>query len=168
MRSACLLLLSVLAAATADQPVHTGKCAATRPTRSGLAKECTVCAGCHQSLPNCSCCQPVYDNTQSCSLYTVRDEYTRSKCGNPQFAYRCDTSGNPPCLAVPGSVEDCKDFGKYLCFASEAECSASCSNSYNCVNNDKCVQAAPGKPAKYPSLAACNASCSTAPLSPCG
>ena len=132
MRSACLLLLSVLAAATADPyscphtslctlgnalnvTNATGVCDKTNPFWPGT-KECTVCAGCHQSLPNCSCCQPAYDNAQSCSLCTVRDAYTRSACGNPQFAFRCDTSGDPPCGAVPGSVEECKDFGKYLCF----------------------------------------------------
>ena len=88
MRSACLLLLSVLAAATADQPVHTGKCAATRSTRSGLAKECTVCAGCHQSLPNCSCCQPVYDNTQ----FTITPSRARST--------RCAMNTRAPNVAI--------------------------------------------------------------------
>jgi hypothetical protein len=187
MHSACLLLVSVLAAAFADPNScphtsvctlgnalnvtnTTGVCDKTNPFWPGT-KECTVCAGCNQipGYESCACCQPLYNNAHSCSLCTVRDAYTRSKCGNPQFAYRCDTSGYPPCGAVPGSVEDCKSAtgGPYLCFATEAECSASC-NSYNCVNNDKCVQAQKGTPAKYPSLAACNASCSTAPLSPCG
>jgi hypothetical protein len=147
----------------------TGVCDKTNPFWPGT-KECTVCAGCHQipGYESCACCQPLYNDALSCSLCTVRDAQTRSKCGNPQFAYRCDTSGSG-CVAVPGTIDNCENGpgGPYLCFATQEECSKNC-NTYNCVNDNMCVKVPKGTPAKYPSLAACNQSCSTAPMSACG
>jgi hypothetical protein len=43
---------------------------------------------------------PAHGAAASCALCRVQDAYTRSRCGNPQFAYRCDTSG-AGCIAVP-------------------------------------------------------------------
>jgi LysM repeat protein len=57
-----------------------------------------------------------------------------------------------------------------LCFATEAGCSQNC-NSYNCVNDNQCVQAAKGTPAKYPNRTACDANCKAppgpTPIPPC-
>jgi hypothetical protein len=158
--------------ATGTNPVHgAGLCDQSNYPWPGT-KVCTVCTGCLQLYPNCTCCQPDHDASDSCSLCRVQDAYTRSQCGNPQFAYRCDTSGDG-CVAVPNNTQHlCKTNPApgglpYLCFATQQECKENC-NSYNCVNNNHCVKAPQGTPAKYPSLSACNVSCSTAPLSPCG
>jgi hypothetical protein len=157
--------------ATGTDPVHgAGLCdaASGNPPWPGT-KVCDVCTACLQLYPNCTCCQPTYDNAESCSLCRVQDAYIRSQYGDPAFAYRCGTNAGG-CTAVPGSVTNCKNGpgGPCLCFATVSECSQNC-NSYNCVNGNTCVQAAKeGTPAKYPGLAACNVSCSTAPLSPCG
>jgi hypothetical protein len=122
----------------------------------------------------------IHDASESCSLCRVQDVYTRSQCGSPQFArlqmrhFRwrlcCCTQQHPAQVRnqshPPGGLPSA--LLPYLCFATQQECEENCNTYYSCINDNQCVKARQGTPAKYPSLTACNDSCSTAPISPCG
>jgi hypothetical protein len=125
---------------------------------------CEICDGC--PWPECPCCNPLYNQATACSLCQVQNQYFRSKCGNPSFAFKCDHSAETdPCQVVPGSVSQCQGSG-FACYATHAECSASCNATYNCLNSEKCVESPQGTTGKFPTLSSCKAACGQTPPTP--
>ena len=127
-------------------------------------KVCEICDGC--PWPACPCCNPLYNEAGACSLCQVQSSYFRERCGNPTFAVKCDHSSEAdPCIPVPGTVTSCNETG-FACYSTEAQCSANCIGTFNCINDEDCVPAANGTVGKYSSIAACKAACGRAPPSP--
>jgi hypothetical protein len=127
----------------------TGVCTKTNPFYPGT-KVCEVCSDCHKKWPGCPCCVSVYDEPNACANCLVRDPYTIAKCGNHVVSYECDkTLESNPCVATPG---------KGGTFPTLGQCQASCSLSFNCVN-DQCTKAPSTTPGKYPNLTSCSEVC---------
>jgi hypothetical protein len=120
---------------------------------------CEVCSICNNAYPKCPCCNPNFGDSDAC-LNCRLDPENFDVCGKPAVTYSCDRDASQCNPKTAGG-------GQY---PTKAGCVTACQPSYNCQNKgqgDQCI-AAPGTTGTYANLSACNASCSTAPLSPCG
>jgi hypothetical protein len=119
---------------------------------------CEVCSGCNQLYPKCPCCNPLNKDADSCFNCRLQEK-NPTVCGKPEVTYSCDHNESQCYPKATGGA-----------FPTKAACDITCQPSYNCQNKgqgDQCITA-PGTTGTFANLSACNASCSTAPLSPCG